>query len=358
MALTISVAMVFSGSASGAWCFAAISLAKERRIWPSVLVLLVASAASSVGSEWWLPSPSSPEDPPLWLLFLLVVLMSSLVMAVGFNLGIRRDLVRSLQERAETAEREQASRAASARVAERSRIAREMHDVLAHRISTVAMHSGALAYRTDLSPQDVQGTARLIQENAHSALIELRDILGVLRDDARIPTGQHAPEPPQPTIADIADLVTDARATGQEVDLDLSVDPEDIPAGVGRHLYRSAQECLTNARKHAPGAPVAIRITRDGENGRARLALEVSNPLTRPIGPSDTSPTARPEPTSWDRAVDGTVGESVLRAPTSGLGLLGLAERADLAGGRLDHGPVGDRYVTRITVPWPERSSA
>nr|WP_277352171.1 histidine kinase dimerization/phosphoacceptor domain-containing protein [Knoellia sp. DB2414S] len=145
----------------------------------------------------------------------LGILSVAVCVALGFYIGTRRALLASWRERAETAEREQASRVAEARANERARIAREMHDVLAHRISLVAMHSGALAYRTDLSRQETSQAAEVIRDNAHLALTELREVLGVLRlDNAPDDPADAAVERPQPTLADLAELLEEARSAG------------------------------------------------------------------------------------------------------------------------------------------------
>ena len=115
--------------------------------------------------------------------------------AVGLYIGARRELIATLRDRADRAEREQAMRVAQARTNERARIAREMHDVLAHRISLVAMHAGALGYRTDLSRDETKRAADVISQNAHQALVDLREILGVLRDSdvARVGSDRSRP---------------------------------------------------------------------------------------------------------------------------------------------------------------------
>lgn len=346
LALVLSVLLAFSSGVSGAWGYAAITLGYRRNVPRSAAVIVLAMAAS-VATLWWMPPDSGDETTPRWVLIIALVLglIYTLVTSIGFYAGARQDLIRSWQERAQTAEREQTSRMAQARVAERTRIAREMHDVLAHRISTVAMHSGALAYRTDLEPEQVRDAARLIQENAHSALVELREILGVLRDESQPGSVAQRPEPPQPTISDIDALVEEAAAAGQEIHLQVDVDVADIPAGLGRHMYRAVQECLTNARKHAPDTPVGVLLTRSADHGSDDLVVEVSNPLVRSGSHARTGRGA-------------AAGLPALHVPPSGVGLLGLAERAELAGGRLDHGPQHDRYVTRLTVPWPKRSTS
>jgi signal transduction histidine kinase len=239
----------------------------------------------------------------------------------GMVVRSRRQLVMSLRDRADRAESEQQLRVAQARSLERTRIAREMHDVLAHRISLLSLHAGALEIRPDATPSEVAGAAGVIRASAHQALQDLREVIGVLRDDAAGLT----PERPQPTIADVAALAGESRDAGVRVRVDLRVDENAVPSVTGRTAYRIVQEGLTNARKHAPGA--AVTVTLAGAPGSG-LTVEVRNRWPLPAAP--------------------------LAIPGAGTGLIGLAERATLAGGRLTHGrtPDGDFALT-AWLPWP-----
>lgn len=332
VALLLSASTAVSVSVSGAAAIAVISLATHRRWWSVVAVGVVFNAGGLVYGALHPPVEDHAE-----LLDVVAGLLSyGLLVWIGAYVGLRREHLASLQERAETAEREQASRAAEARANERARIAREMHDVLAHRMSLVAMHAGALAYRTDLPREQVAETAKVVQQGAHDALIELREVLGVLREtDGEAPGG---PEPPQPTLADLDELFAEARRGGTEVRYRPAVPAEALaalPESVGRNAYRVVQEGLTNARKHAPWAPVTVLLA--GAPGDA-LSLTVRNPV-RSVGPPAAGP---PEPAS---------------APASGLGLVGLTERAELAGGHLRHGLVpdggGEAFLLEARLPWP-----
>lgn len=238
----------------------------------------------------------------------------------------RRALYASWRERAETAEREQASRVAEARTTERARIAREMHDVLAHRISLVAMHSGALAYRSDLSPQESAQAAAVIRDNAHLALTELRDVLGVLRLPEE-PGGpeEGGPDRPQPTLADVDELLDEARAAGFGVDAAIDSDPDHkMPDTLSRNAFRIVQEIVTNARKHAPTVRLNLAV-------RSRLGDGITI-------------TAR-------NGIPAVGAHNAL--PRSGMGLAGLTERAVLSGGTLSFGV--DRrgeFVVSAQLPW------
>jgi signal transduction histidine kinase len=255
----------------------------------------------------------------------LGVLITGVVVGWGLFVRVQRELVLSLRERASRLEAEQRLRVEQAREAERLRIAREMHDVLAHRVSLLSLHAGALEFHPDASAEEVAQAAAVIRASAHAALEELRDVIGVLREGAP----DSAPEPPQPTLADIPALVEESRLAGMRVRWHIDV-PGDaaLPATLGRAAYRIVQEGLTNARKHAPGAAVEVTIT--AEPGAALVVAVVSR---RPVGVTATT---------------------ALALPGAGTGLVGLAERVALAGGELEHGPDGaGDFVLRATLPWP-----
>jgi signal transduction histidine kinase len=268
------------------------------------------------------PATISPEEWPLIAGAIVVVV--ALPVVVGLYVGGRRELLASLRERARLADEEQALRAAQAADHERTRIAREMHDVLAHRLSLVALHAGALEYRDDLDASEVRATAGVVRDNARTALTELREVLGVLRD----PSGASAVAPPQPTLADLTALLDEARALGVEVLArvapETGKDLPALPATTSRHAYRIVQECLTNARRHAPGAPVEVSL--DGRAG-GRLRIAVRNPAPPP---------ATSDPT----------------AATTGHGLAGIAERARALDGTLDVTRRDGRHVVEAVLPW------
>ncbi|MCM4079634.1 sensor histidine kinase [Paractinoplanes hotanensis] len=239
----------------------------------------------------------------------------------GMVIRSRRQLVVSLRDRAERAESEQQLRVAQARSVERTRIAREMHDVLAHRISLLSLHAGALEIKPDATPGEVAKAAGVIRASAHQALQDLREVIGVLRADR----SDGAPEPPQPTLGALPALAEESRSAGVKVNLDVRIEPAAVPDGTGRAAYRIVQEGLTNARKHAPGTSVRVAVAGSPADG---LAIDIRNPW--PIGgPSG--------------AIPGT-----------GTGLVGLTERALLAGGRLSHGRTPqNEFVLSAWLPWP-----
>ena len=236
----------------------------------------------------------------------------------------RRSRRQAQRERERRAEAEEQLRVEHIRYAERTRIAREMHDVLAHRISLLSLHAGGLEFRPDAPPEEVARAAGVIRASAHQALEDLRVVIGVLRDGP----GGPGPEPPQPTLAALAGLLEESRAAGMRIQAEVGLpDLAAVPDAIGRHALRIVQEALTNARKHATPAPVALRV--DGAPGRG-LTIEVCNP---------TPALATAEP----------------KIPGTGAGLLGLAERATLSGGRLEHGlDEQGQFRLNAWLPWPQ----
>lgn len=280
-------------------------------------------------------TPLLYDNPESYLLELVFGMLVTVVV-LGWALFVRaqRELVRSLHERGAQLESEQLLRLDQAREAERRRIASEMHDVLAHRISLLSLHAGALEFRPDAPPPEIAEAAGVVRATARAALEDLRDVIGVLREeDGEARNGD--PAPPQPTLAQVPALVQESRAAGMRVSCGIELGAhadETVGDTLGRTVYRIVQEGLTNARKHAPGAAVEVGI-RASAAGDDALALVVEIVTRRPVGapPAVTAPAL----------------------PGSGTGLVGLAERVALAGGELRHGPDahGD-FVLRATLPW------
>jgi signal transduction histidine kinase len=198
-----------------------------------------------------------------------------------------------------------------------------MHDVLAHRISLLSLHAGALEFRPDASPDEIARAAAVIRASAHQALEDLRAVIRMLRDG----TDGESPQPPQPTLASFPALLEESRAAGMELHADVRIDLEAVPDAIGRNALRIVQEALTNARKHAPSAPVELRL--EGAPGTG-LAIAVRN--RAPV-----------------------LAAAAAEIPGSGTGLVGLAERTILSGGRLEHG-IDDagNFQLLAWLPWPE----
>jgi signal transduction histidine kinase len=220
-------------------------------------------------------------------------------------------LRRALQVRAaESAGGEQARAAVRE---ERERIARELHDIVAHSVSIIALQAGAAETLVERDPAAAREHMRTVRRTAHEALGEMRRLLDVLRDD-------DATYAPQPHLSSIRELVSSAREAGQEIELHEEGELDAVPAGVALSAYRIVQEALTNVRKHA--GPVAIRVNL--RNDGRRLDLEVEN---EPGTPRDS-------------------------ATGTGHGLIGMRERARLYGGNLSAGvePSG-AFTVRATLP-------
>jgi signal transduction histidine kinase len=313
IALALALASAVSGTVAGPAVLALASLATRRRWRELAVVGSVAFAASQLFTTIF---PTNKGEPA-WLNLLVNAIFTAAILSWGMYVGSRRELIWTLRNRAERAEAEQELRVAQARSNERAQIAREMHDVLAHRISQVSMHAGALTFRVDLTADEMRASAGVIQQQAHEALTDLRGVLGVLRDES---TGElsHAP---QPTYADLQQLVADATRSGARVELEDFVADRSVPDAVGRTVYRIIQEGITNARKHAPGALLTVQVSGSEEDG---IDVLLRNPVG--FGPTQT--------------------------PGAGLGLIGLAERAELRGGRLDHGRDGSTFVLHGWIPW------
>ncbi|MBZ5732949.1 histidine kinase [Nocardioides sp. TRM66260-LWL] len=318
IALALNALTLVSATAAGPALLGAVSVATRRRYRE---VALVAGTAFLAGVAWSRQTSPEPTGDPWWVDALVNLVVAAAAAGWGLYLGSRRELLWTLHRRAELAEAEREQQAASARVTERARIAREMHDVLAHRISQISMHAGALAFREDLGPDALRAEAEVIAQRAQEALRDLRGVLGVLRDPETGRLVEGAATVPQPTHADVAALVAEARSEGQSVDLvDAVAAP--VPDALGRTVYRLVQEGLTNARKHAPGALLTVRLEGDPDAG---LSVLLRNPL------------------------------GFARRPADGarLGLIGLAERAELSGGRLEHGLSDGAFEVRAWLPWP-----
>jgi signal transduction histidine kinase len=291
-------------------------LALYRHLRPALVIAALFVPSAVVCSIWLGRSNTSSVLLP-------TAALAAAAMAWGMYVRARRQLIVTLRDRAERAEADQLVRAERARLAERTRIAREMHDVLAHRISLVALHAGALEVARDLPPAQVRESAALLRSTAHQALEELRDVIGVLREE---PGQDPLSRVPQPTLADIPRLVEETRRSGAKIDLEMRVDgAAAAPGPLGRDAYRIVQEALTNVSKHARGTLAQVRVVGAPNRG---LHVSVRNPPA--LGPHDrTAP------------------------PGSGTGLLGLQERVTLANGVLVHGPdaSGD-FVVEADLPW------
>ena len=310
-------ANTFSPLALGAGLVALCTAASRLRGRALTAVVVLTAAASVV---FPLVNPAAGEIVKVGFpAFLLTVI----AFGWGLYLRARRELVASLRERAEQLAADQERSAEQAREAERRRIAREMHDVLAHRLSLLSVHAGAMEFHPDAPAAEMTQAAAVIRTSAAAALVELRQIITVLREDSAATDG-----PPQPGFGQLADLLEESRSAGMTLDTRIDLpEPGQLPEAAGRTVYRVIQEGLTNARKHAPGTPVQVTVT---AHGQAVMAEVITPRRPALAGPGAAAPAE------------------------GGAGLIGLAERVTLAGGQLDYGPnaIGD-FVLRATIPRP-----
>jgi signal transduction histidine kinase len=298
-----------SVTATGPVMVALFTLAIRRR--PPVLLLL---GAVNVGTGVVYFLLHDHPGHGMWMDLLVRSVITAAALGWGLFVQAYRRLTTSLREHAARLEAEQALREDRARLTERARIARETHDVLAHRMSLISLHAGALEVRASVSPEELSIAAGAIRSSAHDALEELRSVIGV-------PSAR--PEPPQPGLADMGDLISSARAAGMTVDYVNGVPADGPPAQLGRTAYRIVQEGLTNARKHGSGPAASVVLA--GEAGRA-LRITITNPFS------------------------GTVHAP---SPGGGRGLVGIGERVALAGGRVTHGPALGSFHLEAELPWP-----
>lgn len=339
VALGSAAALVLSTSAVGAAFVALLGVAVHCRSRRAFQVLAVLALATFLNA--WLAFNHAGLSTPQLLESLYsalgVLALGIVVVIVGTLVRVRRELVFSLRAQADRLQSEQELRVRDAQLAERSRIAREMHDVLSHRISLLSLYAGALEFNPNATPEQVAQAAGVIRTNARAAQEELREVIGVLRfqsgDGSEGEGGGDAVRPPQPTVADIAALVAESEATGMNVTFASTVTDRALSVTLQRTIYRVVQEGLTNARKHAPGQLVDVRIT---DVTGAGIEVRVVN---RPaVG-------AEPEqPATFEQCGSGT-------------GLVGLAERARLCGGSVATRALSDggfELVAKLPVSGPE----
>jgi signal transduction histidine kinase len=318
VALVLIVLSAFFPSVGSSGGLALFSLAVHRRTLASVLGCVAAVLSCLV--QFWIYPPARSIPYVYWMVVSLTSLLCVAAVAWGIVVRTRRQLMVSLAERARRAEEEQELRIEQRRRRERERIAREMHDALGHRLSLLSVHAGAVEFRPEMPSDELAQAAGVIRSSARECMEDLREIVGVLRSpDATVPGDRR----PQPSLGDVDTLVEESRTAGMTVMFTpLSSPPESIPLTAGRHGYRIIQEGLTNASKHAPGQPVTVVISGAAGNG---LSIEIRNPLAGNM-PGDGSR----------------------------VGLVGLTERAKLAGGTLDHGPTSTNcFRLHAWLPWP-----
>ncbi|HSH83181.1 MAG TPA: histidine kinase, partial [Herpetosiphonaceae bacterium] len=257
-----------------------------------------------------LPGLFMGENPgdilPAWLFLGAAWLM-------GWTLRKRRVQAVWLEDRAARLELERETRARAAVAEERARIARELHDVVAHSVSVMVVQAQAAQRLVDGEPADLRQVLGSIETTGRQALVEMRRLLGVLRR-----TGADLSLAPQPGLDDLDELIGQVRAAGSPVVLRVEGEPEPLPPGVDLSAYRIVQEALTNALKHA--------------------------------GPAHAGVTIRYRPSEVELEVNDD-GDGTGKGEGAGQGLIGMRERVAIYGGIFESGRQNGGYVVRARLP-------
>ncbi|QSB15626.1 two-component sensor histidine kinase [Natronosporangium hydrolyticum] len=298
------------------------SLSRQRLLLGACALLLAVHSTWVWGAGW---EEQVDQLTAIW--FGQGLVQAAAAVFLGQLVQVRRDLSQKLVEISQARDHEQWLVTQRALAAERAQLAREMHDVVSHQVSLIAVQAGALQVHTR-DPEASQA-GRTIRELSVQTLNELRHMVTVLREPGGGGKGGGDQRgvlelAPQPTLAELAPLVAGG---GVDARLELGELPEVDPP-TARAIYRTVQEALTNVRKHAPGATATVRVAL--VDGVIRVEI-VNTPATRPVVP----------------------------LPGSGQGLRGLAQRAELVGGSLDHGPTADGgWRVRATLPAASRPAS
>ncbi|MFE4514639.1 sensor histidine kinase [Kitasatospora sp. NPDC056783] len=258
-----------------------------------------------------------------WYFTAIVLALFALVVAAATGVRGTREVRARLAEQEAALAQERAHRTV---LEERARIARELHDVVAHHMSVISIQADAAPYRVADPPAELVAALADIRAGALEGLTELRRLLGVLRSEDR--PGGGAPEAPQPTLERLDDLLAGVRAAGLDVTAVVSGARRPLPEGAELSAYRIVQEALSNTLRHAPGATARVELTYTP----AALRLRIRN------GPG----TAAPQP-----------------SPGAGHGLLGMRERAAMLGGELSAGATPDGgYLVTALLPVTDAPAA
>ncbi len=247
-----------------------------------------------------------------------VLVLAALPAALAEYMLGRERLAQALRQQAESAERARRAEADRELRAERAALARELHDIAGHHLSGIIVSAQAAAALTDTDPSAARTILQDLQQNARTALTDLRRTVGLLRTETEPMPGPGAPA--TPTVAEIPALVEAARARGQQVRLERSGEPRPVGPLAETAAYRMVQESLANAARHARGAECRVRIAYLPDE----VEVEVWNSL-----PVDTPPAG----------------------PGDGYGIAGMRERADLVGGTLESGQGADGWRNRLRIP-------
>ncbi|MFE0673294.1 sensor histidine kinase [Streptomyces sp. NPDC058867] len=277
--------------------------------WASRLALGVGLCAAPLAQLRWPENESSALGTVAIMIFTTVPF--ALAWVLGDSIRTRRAYFAELEERASRLEKEREAQAKVAVAAERARIARELHDVVAHNVSVMVVQADGAAYVLDAAPDQAKQALETISSTGRQALAEMRRLLGVLRTGEHQESGEYVP---QPDVEQIDDLVQQCRTSGLPVDFKVEGTPRPLPSGVELTAYRIVQEALTNTRKHGgPNAGASVRLVYFDDG----LGLLVED-----------DGKGAPHELYEDGGVDGR-----------GHGLIGMRERVGMVGGTLDAGP-------------------
>ncbi|WP_372349954.1 sensor histidine kinase [Streptomyces sp. KL116D] len=277
--------------------------------WSSRLALGAGLCAAPLAQLRWPEEHGSPLGQLAVAVFTMVPF--ALAWVLGDSLRTRRAYLAQLEERANRLEREREAQSKVAVAAERARIARELHDVVAHNVSVMVVQADGAAYVLDQAPDQAKKALETISGTGRQALAEMRRLLGVLRTGEHEEGGEYVP---QPDVDQIEDLVEQVRTAGLPVDFKVEGTPRPLPSGVELTAYRIVQEALTNTRKHGgPNAGASVRLVYFDDG----LGLLVED-----------DGKGAPHELYEDGGADGR-----------GHGLIGMRERVGMVGGTLDAGP-------------------
>ncbi|MFF1682626.1 sensor histidine kinase [Streptomyces sp. NPDC058256] len=285
------------------------TVAADGARWASRLALIGGLCAGTLSQIRWPQTDTSALGVVLIAVFQTVPF--ALAWVLGDSIRTRRAYLAQLEERAARLEKEREAQSKVAVAAERARIARELHDVVAHNVSVMVVQADGAAYVMDTAPEQARKALETISGTGRQALAEMRRLLGVLRTGEHQEVGEYVP---QPDVEQLADLIEQCRTSGLPVDFKVEGTPRPLPSGVELTAYRIVQEALTNTRKHGgpnTGASVRLVYFDDG------LGLLVED-----------DGKGAPHELYEEGGADG-----------QGHGLIGMRERVGMVGGTLDAGP-------------------
>ncbi len=281
--------------------------------WASRVALIGGLFAAPLAQVRWAEAGAGAGGSAQQKVFVVVIMTVPFVLAwvLGDSMRTRKAYFAQLEERASRLEREREAQAKVAVAAERARIARELHDVVAHNVSVMVVQADGAAYVMDTSPDQAKTALETISMTGRQALAEMRRLLGVLRTGEHQEAGEYVP---QPDVQQIEDLVETVRGAGLTVDFKVEGTPRPLPSGVELTAYRIVQEALTNTRKHGgPDAGASVRLVYF-DDGLGLLVEDDGRGAAHEM--------------YEDGGADGR-----------GHGLIGMRERIGMVGGTLDAGP-------------------